>query len=169
MTKLVSKKSLKYIDGYIMDCNSNIVDIGSDIYEFLNDLDIYIQKAEYIKSQPKGQLPPTMNGFKPKSERKVYQIEEPETPNLDARAALAKSILDETIKSSKVKLYNEYIEQNASMFEWLDSDRIVVLDSINEANRFDLPTLGNPLELTVEKVIEFISNYEDVAESLLEE
>lgn len=170
MAKLISKKLLKYVDGYIKNLNNNeIVNIEPGICEFLNDLDIYIQKSEYLKSQPKGQIPPSMRGFKVKSERKVYQIEEPETPNLDARAALAKHILDETINVSKVKNYNEFIELNSPVFEWLDAECILVVESGNEVDRFDLPTLGNPLELTSEKVIEFISKYDDIDESLLED
>lgn len=168
MTKLISKTDLKYVDGYIMDDEDNILAIQGKIVAFLNDLDISIQKAEYIKSQPKCQFPPTLDGFKPKSERKIYSVEIPETPNLDARAALAKHILDETVAVGTAEHYNSFIKENADVFEWLDAERIVVGTAMI-AQRFDLPTLGNPLELTAEKVIEAIKKYDDVDEDLLSE
>lgn len=168
MTKLISKTDLKYVDGYIMDDDNNILAIHGKVVDFLNDLEISVQKAEYIKAQPKGKMPPTIQGFKPKSERKVYSVEVPETPNLDARAALAKHILDETLAVSTAASYNSFIEENADVFEWLDAERVIVGNAMI-AQRFDLPTLGNPLELTAEKVIEIIKKYDDIDEELLSE
>lgn len=167
MTKLVSKKDLKYVDGYIMDGDS-IVSIGGNIVKFLNDLDVSVQKAKYIESQPKGQMPPSLRGFVPRSERKLYQVEEPKTPKLDERAALSKSILDEMTALHEASAYNGYIKANSAVFEWLDAERIVVYD-VGDVERFDLPTLGNPLVLTAKELIDIIKRYDDVDEKLLED
>ena len=167
MTKLVSKKDLKYTNGYIMYGDA-IVSIGGNIVKFLNDVDVSVQKAKYIKSQPKGQMPPSLRGFSPKSERKLYQIEEPNTPKLDERAALSKSILDEMTALNQASAYNDYIKANPAVFEWLDAERVVVYD-VGDVERFDLPTLGNPLMLTAKELIDIIKQYDDVDEKLLEE
>ena len=74
MAKLVSKKDLKYVNGYIMDNEGTIVNIDYHIANFLNKLEVCIQKAKYIKAQPECQFPPSLNGFELESEHKVYKI-----------------------------------------------------------------------------------------------
>lgn len=168
MAKLVSKKDLKYVNGYITDNEGTVVNIDYRIAHFLNKLEVRLQKAKYIKAQPECQFPPSLNGFELKSEHKVYKIEEPKTPKLDARANLAKDILDEMVAVNNAKECNEFIKANAVVFEWLDSDLIVV-GSSEAGVQFDLPTLGNPLELTAESVMDIINEYNDVDECFFEE
>lgn len=168
MAKLVSKKDLKYVNGYITDNEGTVVNIDYRIAHFLNKLEVCIQKAKYIKAQPECQFPPSLDGFELESEHKVYKIEEPKTPKLDARANLAKGILDEMVAVNNAKECNEFIKANAVVFEWLDSDLIVV-DSSEAGVRFDLPTLGNPLELTAEGVMDIINEYDDVDECFFKE
>ena len=69
---------------------------------------------------------------------------------------------------NNAKECNKFIKENAVVFEWLDSDLIIV-DSSEVGVRFDLPTLGNPLELTAEDVMDIINEYDDVDECFFAE
>lgn len=143
MAKMYKKSDLTFDNGYVVDSDNNVVCLPDKVAEQINKLETWVQKHEYLKSQPEEQAAPSLDGFERQSCFAKVRIVT-DTPELDARIARAESIRAELQNKEACDVANELIEKMSEMFGWINCDTFV---EGTEVVRIDTPTLGNPLEL----------------------
>ena len=52
MAKMYLKSDLKFVDGYLIDNDDNVVALPDKVAEQINDLETCIQKLMYLDDQP---------------------------------------------------------------------------------------------------------------------
>ena len=153
---MINKEFCKFENGYIVDGNE-IVGMPLSVVMQLDKLELMCQQYEYLKAQPKAcHTPlPTLKNFKRKSalHAGAPQLEEPETPTIDRKVAEAQEFMDELDLVCDYRELNKQLEKFGLLFDWLDAKKFAEGDCTRP---MDLPTLGNPLELTKEQVVEAI-------------
>ena len=152
--KMFNKGECEYKGGYIV-CEGKVVCIDNKVVDMFNKLDLDVQRAQFESTNCPDVVKPT-GEFVPKSEHgQIYPKIEANTPELDEFAEHAMKIMDEIDSINDANMVNEYIEGVLPIFEFVAEDFIVSGEQPTQ-HRFDLPTLGNPLELTKEDVCAFI-------------
>jgi hypothetical protein len=121
----------------------------------LNKLDIDIQRAQYeTVNHPDLAVP--VDEFVPKSEHgSVVPVFSANTPELDKKAETAMKIMDEIDDMAKAEQANDYIADIRPLFGFV-SDEFIVSGEQPTQHRFDLPTIGNPLELKKEDITDLV-------------
>lgn len=159
--KIYKKSECAIIDGQVT-FESEVLYLNPVVYNMLHILDEQVQKAEYLNAQPKAQAAPSLDGFKKKSNYSLPLLEKPKTPAGDKQVKIAMAIMRETDEVNKVGKINELITEMQPMFDWVASEH--TSDSGTPHARIDLPAIGNPLELTTDKMVEFIKTVAEAAE-----
>lgn len=149
MAKIRYKNQLTYKSGYIIDANDEVVALPTKVAEQLNNLETLVQKAHYLNGQPAASPEPSLDGFERESEVRVPKLAAPSTPTIDGKEAESKKILKEIRSKMEVDAVNDVIDANKEAFVFMDSEEFI---EGAEAVRLDLPSLGDPLELTAKKV-----------------
>lgn len=163
--KLIDKKKLSF-SNCVVSMGDEVVSIDSRVVEILNAMETAIQMRAYLRQQPKSAPMPSLDGFKRERIRKTWEIEDPETPELDAKVERAKKLCAEMDAVMDVKKANKLLEKISPLLDFADSDKAMV--SIDyDGQVIDTPTIGNPLELTTDKILELIDEY-DLHEDVLE-
>ena len=152
-----SKEGLKYKDGYLMSGNK-IIGVSNAIVNQLNDLELRIQKREHdeIYDNAIDLLNDVMNDkFKPKSERKslVFYVD---TPTLDELVQKGIDLADDIDSLDTAKEMNEYLKSIDKLVQFVQEDFVIDYDQVIQ-ERFDLPTIGNPLLIDAEALPELVS------------
>lgn len=149
---IIHKKDCRFENGYILDCDE-IIGINGDVHRLLERLELMAQQYEYLMAQPAPcHVPvPTLENFKRKSalHADLPYEEMPATPAIDAQVAQSMAFVEEQDALEDARDLNKMIDKFATLFDW------VAADEFPEGNctlPLDLPTLGNPLELTAEQV-----------------
>ena len=160
MAKIYKKSELVFVEGYICDKDMNILEVPYPLVEKLCDLDRKLQEKEYLDAQPEGADKPSLNGFKRKSmfdKAALPLVEKPETPIADAREAEALEFMKEVDEVNKVDDFNQVIRDHRDLFELACDDTIITCETQSLAPApIDTPVLGNPLELTSDKLLGFL-------------
>lgn len=149
--KFMKKEKLTYKNGYLINEKGKIVMPDCDVVYQFNSLEVEFQRAMYLKAQPKAVAAPSMEGWEKVSEHDV-DVENmffAETPTLDKKIEESIALMDDIDASNKVDKLRAISVRYPKVIEFINSKEIIVRDD-NEY-RFDLATLGNPLEFTVEK------------------
>lgn len=160
MAKIYKKSELVFAEGYICDKDMNILEVPGGLIEKLSNLDRALQEKEYLDAQPEGTESPNLEGFKRKSmfdKIELPLMEKPETPIADAREAEALEFMKEVDEVNKVDDFNEIIRKHRDLFEFAGDDTVItcITDAFTPAP-IDTPVLGNPLELTADKLLGFL-------------
>ena len=150
MAKIRYKNQLSYKSGYIIDANDEVVALPTKVAEQLNNLETLVQKARYLNGQPKASPEPSLDGFVRESEVAVPKMQEADTPTIDRKAKESKLMLKELRSKMSVDAVNDIIDANKEAFVFMDNEEFI---EGAEAVRLDLPGLGDPLELTAEKMM----------------
>lgn len=143
MPKFYKKSDLTFVDGYVLDEESNVVCLPSKVAEQLNDVETWLQRYNYLIAQPEAQKAPSLEGFERKSAFQRVRVTA-DTPVADRMVADAHSLLEELRNKEAVDTTNEIIGKYSALFDWLSADTFV---EGNVVVRMDLPTIGNPLEM----------------------
>ena len=82
---------------------------------------------------------------------------EVDTPILDQKVEAAKQLIEELDAVATCEGVNDYLKDLAELIDFAASETIVegAPSMLGGVRRFDLPVIGNPLELTVDKIVEF--------------
>lgn len=153
--KFVNKEDLKFDGGYVMDLSGEIIGLPEKVWSDLRDLEMLIQKNQYVAKVSKIAAKPEIPEFKFKSAFEAdAKMPLPETPITDARVAESLAFADEVDKTTDVLAYNNWIERHPELAEFVASDRFI--PSAASACRLDAVNVGNPLELTKEKLFDLI-------------
>jgi len=155
-TKLVSKDKLKFQGGYFYKGNKRVW-IETTVVNQLNELETMMQKFKYLEKQGDYRPMPSLDGFKREHIGTVDISIKAATPILDREIEKTKKMLEE-IDEHNVSVEAENVAKDfQQLIRWADSEEIVV--STNEAI-FDMicdTPHFNPLELTVDQVINVIT------------
>jgi hypothetical protein len=152
--KMINKKDCEYKGGYIV-CDGKIVGVDNEIVDLLNKLDTDVQRAEFEKNHiAKPAMP--MPEFEPKSEHGcLVPFIQADTPEMDKMAEHSMKIMDELDAVAGAELANEYIAGVGPLLMFVN-DEFIVSGEQGTQHRFDLPVVGNPLELDKEKLADLI-------------
>lgn len=159
MTKLYKKSDLTFKNGIVVDDDGNVIGLPAQVAVGLEKIEVAIQKAEYLKSQPKAQPIPSLEGFKRKSALKPDIKIESETPTIDKMVEEAKTLHKEMKLSMGTDKLNGIIEKFPEVFRFTEDDSFV---GEEHGTALDLPTLGNPLELTSDQLLQHITEVLDI-------
>lgn len=157
MAKMYLKSDLKFVDGYLINDDGDVIALPEKVAEQINDLETRIQKLIYLDDQPEAQPERSLDGFKRKTTRKVPIITV-DTPTLDEKVAEGKKLLAEIRDLGKAEKINEIFLDYTEAFEWLRSDRFVEGSKIV---RVDTPEIGDILDADVDELIDDIISYLD--------
>lgn len=148
--KMFNKSECEYKGGYIV-CDGKVVCVDNEIVDLFNKLDIDVQRAEYEAKRCPGFAAP-VEEFTPKSEHgAIYPKIEANTPELDKMTEQAMKIMDEVDAMADAAKANEYFESIYPLILFVNDEFIVSGEQATQ-HRFDLPTIGNPLELDKESL-----------------
>ena len=151
--KIYNKKDCAFVNGYI-DCDNEVVSVPSIVVAQANKLEDDVQRAEYDKANKVE--PVNTKPFVRKSSRPTAVIEV-DTPILDQKVEAAKQLIEELDAVATCDGANDYLKDLAELIDFAASETIVegTPSMFGGVRRFDLPVIGNPLELTVDKIVEF--------------
>ena len=155
--KFMKKEKLTYKNGYLINEKGKIVMPDYDVVYQFNNLEGEFQRALYLKAQPKAVAAPSMEGWEKVSEHDV-DVEDmffAKTPTLDKKIEESIALMDDIDAANKVDKPRAISAGYPKVIEFINSKEIIVRED-NEY-RFDLATLGNPLEFTVEKFRKVVS------------
>lgn len=155
--KFMKKEKLTYKNGYLINEKGKIVMPHYDVVYQFNSLEVEFQRALYLKAQPKAVAAPSMEGWEKVSEHDV-DVDDmffAETPTLDKKIEESIALMDDIDVANKVDKLRAISARYPKVIEFINSKEIIVYED-NEY-RFDLATLGNPLEFTVEKFRRVVS------------
>lgn len=157
MAKMYLKSDLKFVDGYLIDGDDNVVALPEKVSKQINDLETRIQKLIYLDDQPEARPERSLDGFKRKTTRSMPVIKV-DTPTLDEKLAESKKILSEIRDLDKAGKINEILSDFTDAFEWLRAERFV---EGTEVIRIDTPEIGDILEADPDELIDDIVSYLD--------
>ena len=155
--KFMKKEKLTYKNGYLINEKGKIVMPDYDVVYQFNNLEEEFQRAMYLKAQPKAVAAPSMEGWEKVSEHDV-DVEDmffAKTPTLDKKIEESIALMDDIDAANKVDKLRAISAGYPKVIEFINSEEIIVYED-NEY-RFDMATLGNPLEFTVEKFRKVVS------------
>lgn len=149
--KFMNKERLTYKNGYLINEKGKIVMPEYDVVYQFNSLEVEFQRALYLKAQPKAVAAPSMEGWEKVSEHDV-DVEDmffAKTLTLDKKIEESLALMDDIDAANKVDKLRAISAGYSKVIEFVNSKEIIVRD--DGEYRFDLATLGNPLEFTIEK------------------
>jgi len=152
--KIYKKEVCMYVDGYIV-CGDEVVGVPTAIIHQLNKLETDMQKAEHRRANKIELKAP--EPFVRKHEGKSHIVVTPDTPVLDEAVDKAMKLMDDIETVEAASAVNDYLADLESAIEWIQSPNVVSSDTVL-VEKFDLPTLGNPLELDEEDIVEAVVN-----------
>lgn len=155
MAKMYSKSDLTFVNGYLIDSDSNAVAIPTKAAVQLNGLEEFMQKQKYLHDQPEATEEPSLDGFEFESTLANPKVKVA-TPTLDAKVKESKDILKEMRSKEMESAVNLTLEAFADALRFLKEDTFVEGD---EVIRLDLATIGNPLYADADKLIDTICKY----------
>lgn len=144
--KMINKKDCEYKGGYIV-CNGEVVCVDNEVVDLFNKLEEDVQRAQFeANKQPA--IAVSDEKFARKTEHgKIMPIVKASTPELDNVVDKTMKIMDELDACASAELANDYFAGIKSLILFVN-DEFVLSGEQATQHRFDLPTIGNPLELT---------------------
>ena len=152
MAKMYKKSKLTFKDSFIVTKKGKIVAIDNEVVDLMNTLEERLQRAIFIDDQPEACAGPDLSKFE-RIHAGVNVSVKHETPTLDQKVEESMLLMQEIDDSNSVTMLNMDLEGMRPLLEFIGSDTVISVEH-STPHRFDTPRLGNPLELTIEDVIE---------------
>lgn len=163
MSKFIKKADLKFDRGYITDANDETVGLLYKVKDQLECLDRIWQMDEYLSDQLPAIPAPTLLGF-------VYETydnahlwdypEFPDTPAIDERTKEAIAYIADRDKVEKHEKISILIEWFKDLLDFCAEEKALMVPG--NSDRICCASLGNPLELTVDQLMDI---FDALAES----
>ena len=152
--KMFDKSECEYKGGYIV-CDGKVVCVDNEVVDLFNKLDVDMQRAQYEATYCPGFAAPAEE-FAPKSEHgAIYPTIKADTPELDKQAEQAIKIMNEVDAMADAAKANEYFASIRPLIMFVNDEFIVSGEQATQ-HRFDLPTVGNPLELDKDSLADLV-------------
>lgn len=155
MAKMYKKSDLKFVDGYVLTEEHEVVALPSGIAEQINDLETFLQEMGYLSEQPEPTPAPSLEGFERESIVKTPHIEV-KTPELDKVEERNRRVLEELRDREATDAVNRVLDKYADTLVFLRGERFVEGDKVV---RVDTPIIGNILEITGDEMVNLIARY----------
>lgn len=159
--KLYKKSDLKFAHGYLVDEDGNSVALPNKVVKQLDALDIVLQEYLYLDNQPRFQPAPTLRGYERKlnqdADRKWKHMDMPATPTIDKKAAETMAFLEEVSAKEDVEAVNFALDKYKELLDFCSEDEFFSPSEFFMHPPINCVSLGNPLELTAQKVIDIIT------------
>lgn len=154
--KMYEKKELEYKGGYLV-AGDKVVGLDNNLVRMLNELEEEYQFAKFTHTKEMLTLPsPTMEFHRKSEHGKIMPTIEVETPELDAAVEKSVKMMDELDAVSSATIANEYLEKIMPLIMFADDPFVVSIDQPSQ-ERLDLLCVGNPLELTKDKLVDMVT------------
>lgn len=154
--KMYEKKELEYKGGYLV-AGDKVVGLDNNLVRMLNELEEEYQFAKFTHTKEMLTLPsPTMEFHRKSEHGKIMPTIEVETPELDAAVEKSVKMMDELDAVSSATIANEYLEKIMPLIMFVDDPFVVSVDQPSQ-ERLDLLCVGNPLELTKDKLVDMVT------------
>lgn len=154
--KMINKSELEYKNGYIVN-GDEIIAVDPYIILQANALEEMVQKRRWLNDQPQACSGPNLSSFERESELDVLPHWEAETPLMDKKIEDSLKLMEELDEMNMVNLVNKELKYFEELIEFTSKDYVIDMPSQCAPEKFDMPTLGNPLELTAQQVAEYIA------------
>ena len=156
--KFVKKSDLTYREGYLVNSEGNIMDVPTSVVWGLNHLETLEQKAAYARS--KKQTIEEPKEFQFLNEHDIAEIKfNVDTPHIDAKIAQSLGIIEEVKAMGAIKEMERIADLVMSALRWVHNESFVSEEADTYQDRFNLATIGNPLNLTLDECITIIADY----------
>lgn len=155
--KAYKKSKLTYENGYIMKGN-DVVAVDPTIVSQLNYIEEQYQKALFdgTRELATQSIAAIMDKeFELESERETLEFVV-DTPHLDKAAKKTMKIMDEIDNCNHAAEANKFFKRINTTIQFVTSDKVIDTNADHVA-QFDLPNLGNPLELDADKLMDFVN------------
>lgn len=154
--KVYKKSKLTIENGLVLTKKGKVITLNPAVVKLANQLDLDLQKAMYLKAQPKATPAPSLKGFKPKSERMWDDAQLiVETPLHDAELAHSIELMEELDNMTNAVELENRISDYQDLLEFASSHSVLSYDS--NPIYINTPELGNILELSAEEILEAIT------------
>ena len=156
--KMYKKSDLSIVNGMLVAESGDIVVPSIAIIEEANALETLLQKTKYLQAQPIAMPAPSLKGFQRKSIKDGSRVKfHAKTPMMDDKAEEAMALMDELDDVAKVEHANSMATEFQALVEFAQNDFVIDCGGDGTLYFFDTPTLGDPLKLTVDDVIDAIA------------
>lgn len=154
--KMYKKSQLELVDGMLVANGEDVVAIDISIVSEANMLETMVQKAAYLKAQPEAQPMPSLDGFERKSIDDVEDLSfEVSTPALDFAMHESLKMMDELDAMNTASQANQTLKEISNLVSFVKGDNVVSVDNM-PIMKFDTPTLGSVLDLTVHDLVQYV-------------
>lgn len=153
--KMYNKSDLKLVNGMLVNAVGDIVASDPKVVEQANELETLAQKVAFLAKQPDATPMPSLDGFERESIDKNKVKFNAETPLLDLKAKESMYIMDELDDVKAAKHANEMADNFKELISFVSDE--CVIDFGGTVAKFDMPTLGSVLDLTVDDVTDVIA------------
>lgn len=150
--KFIAKSDLTYQNGYLVDSEGNVHQPAERIVKTLNELEVEMQRAAYLRDQKEKFSPADVEGkdFKPLSEHEIKVSFEIKTPLIDKEIENAMDIMAEIDRANALGKTKAWLEDHKELIEFLAADKFIESDC---TVKFDLDGFGDPLKITVDDLV----------------
>lgn len=154
MNTLKNKKELVYKQGRLFVGNE-LVSVSRFVVSEANRLERMLQKAEVIKANKQtvetSMVKPIEFKFVSEHESDIC-LPKPKTPHLDKRVKEHEALAEEDKKVRDYNVLQVITKDFKHLIEFVNNDEVIVGNE--DTYRFDLKTIGNPLKLNKDKLVE---------------
>lgn len=153
--KMIDKKDCEYKGGYIVN-DGKVVCVDNKIVSLFNKFEEDVQRAQFEATKEPVCATPNDEEFMRKTEHgNIYPCVKASTPELDKKAEQTMKLLEELDQMVAADQINDYLYEIQPLIEWVHDDFIVSGEQATQ-HRFDLPTIGNPLELDKDTLCQWV-------------
>ena len=161
--KIISKETLTFKDGYLIDADGNIMIVPPDVVDGMNSLELWKQKLAFAKKHPQQKLEDIpefefMSTQKTTLEDLGYK-QEIVTPNLDAMVKKSAAIFHEIEGLQMEDKIDEAVELFMPVLKWVQDETFVSDVASFMPIPFDTATIGDPTKVTTDDLFDIIVNY----------
>ena len=152
--KMFNKSECEYKGGYIV-CKGKVVCVDNRIVDLFNKLEEDVQRAQYEATKMPTVIMPAGEFSRATEHGKIYPVVNADTPELDKLTDQAIKIMDELDSIADAEKVNEYFSSIKPLIMFVNDEFIVSGEQAIQ-HRFDLPVIGNPLEVTKDDLSQWV-------------
>lgn len=152
--KIYKKSKLTFKNGYLVNKKNKVIAIDNEIVDLANELETRIQKFIFNKVHEVNIEEPPV--FTRMHDGMDYAIKF-ETPLQDAKVKEAMDLMGELDNWNAAEAANEEMSHTfRPLLDFINNDEVMAVEGAR-LHKFDLPYLGNPLELEIDKVVQIFA------------
>ena len=157
--KAYKKKKLAYENGYLMK-DGKVVVVDPQVVRMLNKLDVDVQKArhETVRKFKCSAVSEIMSeDFERETERYTMEFEV-DTPSLDEMTKNTMKLMEEIDACNNASKGNDYLKMIDPVVQFVANKKVLDWNGLAAPEQFDLPIIGNPLELDADTLMSFVNS-----------